>query len=147
MVATASFADIVEQAGNPQQVQLGQLMDQIGGHREVVLCLGLAEAVQKFQQAQGVGVHRIDMEQIVLHQPHRAAELRQVLAENAVAVHTPQLAGDVTRRAHNGHKQPLVAWVFPVVVVNLVAVVTNQPNSIGAYPFDFRMLGHQQEEL
>ena len=89
VVAAAALADIVVEPGDPQQLQLGQLVDDIGGHREGLAGLGLAEAVDKLQQVQGVGVHGVDMEQIMLHQANGTAELRQVLAQHAITVHAP----------------------------------------------------------
>ena len=39
-------------------------------------------------------VHRIDVEQVVLHLPDDAAEGRQIPSEHVVAVHAPQRMGE-----------------------------------------------------
>ncbi|KPL57553.1 hypothetical protein AM506_21895, partial [Rossellomorea vietnamensis] len=109
--------------------------------------LGLAEAMDELQQMQGVGVHGVDMEEVVLHQPHGAAELRQVLAQHPVAVHAPQLACHVAAGAQQLHEQALVAYVIAVEVVDQVAMVADLADGVGPNPLDPRVLGHQQEQL
>ena len=42
---------------------------------------------------QNMLIHRVDMEQIVLHLSHNAAERRQIPPEDAVAVHQSQSMG------------------------------------------------------
>ena len=51
------------------------------------------EAPHVLDHLQRMGVHRVDMEQVVLHLSHDTAELGQVASEDAVAVHAPQGVG------------------------------------------------------
>ena len=147
MIAAAALADVVEQPGDPQDLHLRRLVNQGRRHREFLLRLGLAEAVQALQQAQGVGVHGVDMEQIVLHQADRLAEGRQILAQHPVAIHPAQLAGDIATGAQQRHEQRLVTRVVAVAVVHQVAMVADQADGVGAYAFDLGVLGHQVEQL
>ncbi len=89
----------------------------------------------------------VDVEEVMLHQPHGTPEGRQVLAEDAVARHALEYAGHVAAAAHQLHEQALVAHVVAEGVVDLVAMIAQCADGVGAHTLDLRVLRHQQEQL
>ncbi|MNS92955.1 hypothetical protein D3C72_1271040 [compost metagenome] len=100
-----------------------------------------------FDQVQGVGIDRIDVEQVVLHLPDDKAEFGQITPENAVTVHPAQVAVDADLALEQLDEQAGVANIVAEVVVDQVTVFPQQSNSVGTHAFDFRLLGHQHEDL
>ena len=93
MVATASFCDVMEQAGQKQQVWIFKLADQAAAQGKLVRIFGQRCAAQIAHHHQDVFVHGIDMEQVVLHLSHDTAESRQVTPQNVHLVHAAQAVG------------------------------------------------------
>ncbi len=66
------------------------------------------EAAHVAHHHQDVLVHRVDVEQVVLHLPDDAAEIDQVTAQHAGLVHQAQRVGDALRLLHDGEEQAAV---------------------------------------
>jgi hypothetical protein len=147
VIAMPALADVVVQAGQVDQLGLGQLGHELAGQREFLRHLGVLQLTQVLDQVQGVRVDRIDVEQVVLHLPDDKAELRQVTPEDAVAVHPPQVAVDADLALEQLDEQAGVANVVAEIVVDQVTVFAQQANGVGAHALDFRLLGHQHEDL
>ncbi len=94
-----------------------------------------------------MGVHGIDVEQVVLHLPDNKAELWEVAPEDAVTVHAPQVAVDTDLALEQLDKQAGVADIVAEIVVDQVTVLSQQADGVGAHAFDFRLLGHQYEDF
>ena len=97
-----------------------------------------------FDHFQGVGVHGIGVEQVVLHLAHDAPEFGQVVAQNAVARHAPQLSV-ILLGAQDVQESSLVDLVGPEGIVYQVAVVADQADGGGAIRLRFLVVGAQQE--
>src|SRR5690606_10777460 len=91
VIAAAPLGDIVIEAGDIEQLNLGQASDYVGGHRELFLGRGQQKFTHVLHHFQRVGIHCVDVEEIVLHLAGNPAEFRQVKAENTVAGHAPEL--------------------------------------------------------
>src|SRR5690606_40637463 len=87
----------------------GQAAEDLPGQRVLLLEVGSTQLAQMLDQVQGVRVHGIDVEQVMLHLPDDAAELRQIATENAVAAHPPQIAVHALPTAQQLHEQAGVA--------------------------------------
>lgn len=85
-------------------------------------------------QIQRVRVDGIDVEQVVLHLPHDVAELWQIQAKNAVAVHASQVAVNARFALEQLDEQAGVADIVAEVVVDQVPVLAQQANGVGTYP-------------
>ena len=73
--------------------------------------LRLGEAAQVADHHQDVLVDRVDVEEVVLHLADDAPERREVVAEDAVQVHPPQLVREAARLAEDLHEARAVARV------------------------------------
>ncbi|MNS83614.1 hypothetical protein D3C72_1174070 [compost metagenome] len=147
VIAMPAFADVVVQAGHVDQLGLGQLAHDFAGQREFFRHLGVLQLTQVFDQVQGVGIDRIDVEQVVLHLPDDKAEFGQITPKDAVTVHSPQVAVDADLAFEQFDKQAGVANIVAEVVVDQVAVFPQQANGVGAHTLDFGLLGHQHEDF
>ncbi len=101
MVAAASLGDVVEQCREVQHLPALEIGDQPGAQRILVRVLRLGEAAQVPDHHQDVLVHRVDVEEVVLHLADDAAERRHHVAEDAVEVHPAQLVRDPARLAQH----------------------------------------------
>lgn len=147
VVAATALGDVVVEASDVDQFRLGQTIDDLARQRIFLGHLRPIQLAQVLDQVEGVGVHRIDMEQVVLHLPDDMAELRQVATEDAVAVHPPQVAVDTLAALEQLDEQAGVADVVAELVVDQVSAVAQQANGVGAHALDFRVLGHQHEDF
>ena len=101
VVAAAALGDVVEQAGEVEHLPAREIGDEPRAQRIFVRVLRLGEPAQVADHHQDVLVHRVDVEEVVLHLADDAAERRQVMAEDAVQVHPPQLVRLAARLAEN----------------------------------------------
>jgi hypothetical protein len=76
------------------------------------------QAPQVAHHEQRVRIHRVGVEQVVLHAADDAAEGRDVAAEHAVVVHAPQLVGDAARRAQDLQEQAVIARVLAELLID-----------------------------
>jgi hypothetical protein len=72
VVAAAALGNVVEQRGHVQHPGLVPARGQLRAERVLVRMLGDEEAAHVAQHHQDVLVHRVDVEQVVLHLPHDA---------------------------------------------------------------------------
>ena len=98
MIAAAALGDVVEQPGEVEHLAPLEVGDQPRAQRILVRVLRLGEAAQVADHHQDVLVDRVDVEQVVLHLADDAAERGQVVAEDAVQVHPPQLVREARAR-------------------------------------------------
>src|SRR5690606_16559574 len=147
MIAATALGDVVIQAGHVQQVRLGQPAEDLPGQRALFLVVGARQFAQVLNQVQGVGIDCVDVEQVVLHLADDPAEFGQVAPENAIAVHTAQIAVYALAAAQQFDEQAGVADVAAEVVVDQVPVVAQQANAVGPDAADLLVLGHQHEDF
>ncbi|KAG0753931.1 hypothetical protein G6F22_021239 [Rhizopus arrhizus] len=76
VIAAAALGDVMEQRRHIQHPVPVQACDQLTGQGIFLSVLGHREAAQVAHDRQSVLVHRIGMEQVVLHLAHDAAEHR-----------------------------------------------------------------------
>ena len=88
--------------------------------------LGHEEAAHVAQHHQDVLVHRIDMEQVVLHLPHDAAKRPQVTAQDRGLVHQPHGVGDARGLLQDAHEGIAVDRVTPEGAVHHTACVVQR---------------------
>src|ERR1700733_12041887 len=98
------------------------------------------EAPQVADHEQSVRIHRVGVEQVVLHAPDHAAEGRDVAAQYTVVVHAPQLVRDAARRAQYLEEQPVIARVLAEFLVDEPEVAGHGTDGAGAYAADLRIL-------
>ncbi|MNZ65317.1 hypothetical protein D3C78_835060 [compost metagenome] len=123
MIAMAPLADVVIEPGEVDQFRLGQLAHELAGQREFFGHLSVLQLTQVLDQVQGVGVDRIDVEQVVLHLPDDEAELRQVASKNAVTVHPPEVSVNADLALEQFDEQAGVANVMAEVVIDQMTVL------------------------
>jgi hypothetical protein len=90
MVASATLGDVMEDRRHVQHPGLVPLAGQLAAERVFVRMLRDEEAAHVAHHHQDVLVHRVDVEQVVLHAPHDAPEDPQVAAQHAGLVHQAQ---------------------------------------------------------
>ena len=147
VVAAAALGDVVVEPGHVQQLGLGQPVEHLAGHREFVALVVVAQAPHVLDHQQRVRVHGVNMEQVVLHHADDAAELRQVLAEDAVAFHAAQLREQRVRAAQQLHEQGGVGRFLAEGVVDQRPRLDQRAHGGGAHSFQVRVLGQQHEHL
>ena len=101
MIAAAALGDVVEEPAEVEHFLALEIGHEPRAERILVRVLRLAEAAQVANHHQDVLVDRIDVEQVVLHLAHDAAECRQVVAEDSVQVHAAQLVREAARLAED----------------------------------------------
>jgi hypothetical protein len=80
----------VEEGGEVQHLRAVELLHELRQERVLVVEARDAEAPQVADHHEDVLVHGVDVEEVVLHLPHDAAEHREIAPEHAVAAHAPQ---------------------------------------------------------
>ena len=147
MVATAPLAEVVEEPREIEELRLGQALEDLAAERQLCGVLGQRHAPQVAHHEQGVLVHGVGVEEVVLHLPLDLAEGGQIGAEHPVAVHAPQLVRDAARLAQQLHEQAARAQVRAEALVDEVQVLADQAYGRGAHAGELRVLGEQQEDL
>src|SRR5690554_1444053 len=147
MVATPALGDIVVKAGNIQGVQLGKPVNQPRGQGVFCLGLGAGQSHHVADYPHGMGVHGINMEQVVLHLADDLAKLRQVAAQHVVLLHGRQGLVQRVRGAQQLHEQGGYRQVVTEGVINQVPVGPQRPDGGGANAFDLRVLRHQHKNF
>ena len=87
VIAAAALADVVKQGGQIQNPRLVPACGQLGAERIFVGMLGHEEAPHIAQHHQNMLIHRIDVEQVMLHLPHDAAKRPKVATQHRGLVH------------------------------------------------------------
>ena len=145
MVAATAFGDVVVKTGGIEQFRLGQAIEHLAGQGEFLAQVFIAQPAHVLDHQQGVRIHGVDVEQVVLHHADDAAELRQVFAENTVALHASQLREKGVGAAQQLHEQAGVFRVVAEGLVDLSTIVDQRANRRGTNPFKLRVLGHQHK--
>ena len=91
MVAAAALGDVVEEPREIEHLPALEIGDEPRAQRIFVRVLRLGEPAQVADHHQDVLVDRVDVEEVVLHLADDAAERRQIMAEDPVQIHPPQL--------------------------------------------------------
>ena len=147
VVAAAALRDVVIEAGDIDQFGLGQALHDLAGQRILLRDAGLAQLAQVLDDVEGVRIHGIDVEQVVLHLPDDMTELGKVAAEDSVAIHPTQVAMDTFLALEQLDEQAGVADVAAELVVDQMPMVAQQADGFGAHTLNPRVLRQQHEDL
>ena len=139
MVAAASLGDVVEQAGQVEHFLAVEVGHEPRAQRIFVCVLRLGEAAQVADHHQDVLVDRVHVEQVVLHLADDRAERRQVLAENSIQVHSPQLVGEPARLAKELDEARTVCRVVPELRVDAMPIAPQRAQRAGRHAAQLRM--------
>ena len=118
MIASAALRDVVEQAGEIENLGTGEVAHQPAAQRKLVRQLGYGETTQVAHDFQYVRVYGIDVIEIVLHLPDDAAERGQVAAEHAVLVHALERPIHIRGARENAHERGTVLGFAPKLFVD-----------------------------
>ncbi len=145
MVAATALGNVVIEPGNVDQLWFGQPFDQLAGQRIFLGDARLGQLAQVLDDIERVRVDGVDVEQVVLHLPDDVAELRQIAAQDAVAVHSAKVAVNTFLALEQLDEQAGVAQILAEDVIDQVAVIAEQANGVRANALDVGMLGEQHE--
>ena len=145
MIAAAAFRDVVEQRRDVEQPGLVPAGGQLRAERVFVRVLGHEKAPHVAQHHQDVLVHRVDVEQVVLHLAHDAAEHPQVAPQHAGLVHQPEGVGDALRLLQDGQESLSVDRVVAEVAVHHRPRVVQRAQRAGRQALQARRLRIQQK--
>ena len=113
VVAAPALADVVEQRGHVQQPGLVPAAGQLGAERVLMRMLGHEKAPHIAQHHEDVLVHRVDVEQVMLHLAHDAPEGPQVAPQHRGLVHQPHGVRDAAGLLQDLHEGGAVDRVAP----------------------------------
>ena len=147
VIAAAALGDVVEQAGEVEHLAPLEIGDEPRAQRILVRMLRLGEAAQVADHHQDVLVHRVDVEQVVLHLADDAAERRQVLAEDAVQVHPPQLVQQAALGAEHRHEARAIGGIAAEGAVDAVAVAPQRAQRARRHALELAVLLQHQERV
>ncbi len=105
------------------------------------------EAAQVAHHHQDVFIHRVDMEQIVLHLPDDASERGDIGAEDAVLIHPAQGMQNAFRLAQYLHETRPVQRIPAECSVDLVLCAPQRAQRLCGEIGQFGVLLHQQEQF
>ena len=105
MVAAPPFADVVVEARHVQEFRLGYFLHAVTGDRKALFARAIAEPAHVADHHHRVRVHGVDVEEVVLHLPDYASELRKVARQHPVPAHPRQLRDQRVRRFEQIHEQ------------------------------------------
>ena len=108
MVAAATLGDVVKQGGDIQQPVALETGDQARTQGILVCELEHGEAAHIAHHHQDVLVHRVYVEQVMLHLADDALERRQVAPENSPLVHAAQFMHQTARALQQRHEHRAV---------------------------------------
>ena len=94
-----------------------------------------------------MGIHRVRVEQVVLHPADDAAEGGNVPAQHAVQIHATQLVRDAGRCAQYLEEQSVVARMLADFFVDQPQMARELANGGSAYAANLRMLRDDDEQL
>jgi len=96
---------------------------------------------------QNMLVHRVDMEEVVLHLAHDAAKHGQHATQNAQVIQDTQRMHNSARLLKHFEQQGLMLWVVSVALINRVAMVPECPQRAGCHASAAGRLLHGQKGL
>ena len=123
VVAAAALGDVVEKAGDVEELATLEVRHEPRAQRILVRVLRFREAAQVADHHQDVLVHGVHVEEVVLHLADDAAEHRQVLAQHAVEVHPAQVVQQAPLEAEHGEESFAVRGIVAEGAVDQVTVV------------------------
>ena len=147
VIPAAALRDVVEQPGQVRDLGLLERLHDMAAVRELVIEARQGEAAQVAHDEQGVFVDRVGVEEIVLHAADDAAETRDVQAQHAVQVHSPEFVRHAFRRTQDRQEQAMIARILPEFLVDQVQVALDESHRVGTDALDLRMLLQQQEQF
>ncbi len=147
VVAAAALGDVVEQGRKIGDLLARQRLHDLAQHRKFVVEPRDSQAAQIADDEQRVRVHRIGVEQVVLHATDDAAECRNIAAEDAVQIHAAQFMCHPDGRAENLHEEAMVARILPEFLIDEPDMRADQADGFGAHAAQFRMLLQEHEHL
>ena len=145
MVAAPALREVVKQPGEEQHLAPLEVRHQARAQRVLVRVLRLGEPAQVADHHQDVLVDRVHVEQVVLHLPDDAAERRQVVPEDVVEVHAPQLVDDAAGRAEELDEALPVRRVLAERGVDAVAVAPQRAQRPRRHAGQLAVALHEQE--
>ena len=146
VVAVVAFADVVKEGGKVEDGRVFQAGQGFGGFG--VGGVGADEAVEGFDEFEGVLVHGVLVEEIVLHPPGDVGEGGDVAVEQAVLVDARQLGVDVAGLGEQGEEGAAVVGVAAARDVGeAVAVAADVAHEVGVRFADGRVLLEVLEEF
>ena len=145
VIAAAALGDVVEQRGDIQQPGVLEVGDQLAAERVLVRVLRQREPAQVAQHLQDVLVHRVDMEQVMLHLPHDAPEHRQVTPQHRQLVHAAQFVQHALGLLQDRQESRAVGRVAAVGGVDPHPRMPQRPHQRRGHAAQLLVLRHQQE--
>ena len=136
MVAAAPFGNVVEECCHIQQPGLVPARGQLRAKRVFVRMLDDKEAPHIAQHRQDVLVHRVDVEQVVLHLPDDAPKHPQIAPQHRGLVHQAHGVGDAAGLHQDGHKGGAVDRVAAKAAVHQAARVVQRAQGAGRQALD-----------
>ena len=136
MVAAAPFGNVVEECCHIQQPGLVPARGQLRAKRVFVRMLDDKEAPHIAQHRQDVLVHRVDVEQVVLHLPDDAPKHPQIAPQHRGLVHQAHGVGDAAGLHQDGHKGGAVDRVAAKAAVHQAARVVQGAQGAGGQTLD-----------
>ena len=147
VVAPSALGDVVEQRCDVQDPWLVPLRGELRAERVLMRVLGDEEAPRVAHHHQDVLVHRVDVEQVVLHATHDAPEDPQVSPEHRGLVHQPHRPRHALRLPQDVHEELTVDRVAPEATVHQVARVVQRAQRACRQALDAGGLLEDQEGL
>src|SRR4029453_11578451 len=145
MVAAATLGDIVEQAGEVENLPAREVGNEPRAERILVRMLRLGETAQVADDHQNVLVHRVHVEEVMLHLADNAAESGKVIAENAVLVHPPQLVRLTARLAENLQEALPVSRIAAEPCVDAIVVSPKRTQGPCRHSLELGMPLHREK--
>ena len=146
VVAVVAFADVVKEGGKVEDGRVFQAGQGFGGFG--VGGVGADEAVEGFDEFEGVLVHGVLVEEVVLHPSGDVGEGGDVAVEQAVLVDARQLGVDVAGLGEQGEEGAAVVGVAAARDVGeAVAVAADVAHEVGVRFADGRVLLEVLEEF
>ena len=147
VVAASAFGNVVEQRCDVEQPRLVPFAGQLRAKRVLVGMLRDEEAPHVAQHHQDVLVHRVDVEQVVLHAADDAAKDPEVATQHRGLVQQSQRARDALRLAQQVHELRAVDRVAPEGRAHHLARVVERTQRAGRQTLNTGVLLKDQESL
>jgi hypothetical protein len=147
VVAATPLGDVVKQGGDVDQPGLLEAGAQAGQQRVLMGMLGHHEAAHIAQHLQNVLIHRVYVEEVVLHLANDASPGRQVEAQYAVLVHAPHFVHHPALLLQQAQEEGTIGRVLPEFGVDQLAAPPQGTERAGRHALQFGALLEEQEAL
>ena len=118
MIAAAALGDVVEEHGDVERATRGDLAEQSGGERMVLLKLALVDPGEEADRPDRMLVDRIMVIHVELHLRDDASEVGNEAAEDARLVHPPEHDLRPINAGQHLHEERVGARVMPDFTVD-----------------------------